>query len=87
MPLCLVKGKGSRVWDLEGREYIDFFPGWGVSGLGHCHPAVGHAVKDQLRKMLHISNKRKYFNIFDKMGNTAVDKTAWQPHKPLLHGK
>lgn len=61
VPLCLVKGKGSRVWDLEGREYVDFFPGWGVSGLGHCHPAVGYAVKNQLRKILHISNN--YLNL------------------------
>lgn len=61
VPLCLVKGKGSRVWDLEGREYIDFFPGWGVSGLGHCYPAVGYAVKNQLRKMVHISNN--YLNL------------------------
>ena len=61
VPLCLVKGKGSRVWDLEGREYVDFFPGWGVSGLGHCHPAVGHALKHQLRKILHISNN--YLNL------------------------
>lgn len=56
VPVCLVKGKGSRVWDLEGREYLDFFPGWGVSGLGHCYPAVGYAVKNQLRKILHVSN-------------------------------
>lgn len=61
VPLCLVKGKGSRVWDLENREYIDFFPGWGVSGLGHCHPAVGHAIKNQVRKILHISNN--YLNL------------------------
>lgn len=61
VPLCLVKGKGSRVWDLEGREYLDFFPGWGVSGLGHCDPAVGHAIKDQVRKILHISNN--YLNL------------------------
>lgn len=59
--LCLVKGKGSRVWDLENREYIDFFPGWGVSGLGHCHPAVGYAIKHQIRKILHISNN--YLNL------------------------
>ncbi len=59
--LCLVKGKGSRVWDLHGKEYIDFFPGWGVSGLGHCHPGVGHAIKHQLRSMLHISNN--YLNL------------------------
>ena len=56
IPLCLVKGKGARVWDLEGREYLDFFPGWAVSGLGHCHPAVVNAIKTQSRKILHISN-------------------------------
>ena len=61
VPVCLVKGKGSRVWDLGGREYVDFFPGWGVSGLGHCHPAVGYAIKNQLRKIVHISNN--YLNL------------------------
>ncbi len=56
LPVCLVKGKGSRVWDLEGREYLDFFPGWAVSGIGHCHPDVVNALKHQARKILHISN-------------------------------
>lgn len=56
LPVCLVKGKGSRVWDLEGREYLDFFPGWAVSGIGHCHPDVVNALKQQARKILHISN-------------------------------
>lgn len=54
--VCLVKGKGSRVWDLEGREYLDFFPGWAVSGLGHCHPAVVSALKEQAGKIIHVSN-------------------------------
>ena len=56
LPVCLVKGKGSRVWDLEGKEYLDFFPGWAVSGLGHCHPIVVNAIKEQARKMLHVAN-------------------------------
>lgn len=56
LPVCLVKGKGSKVWDLEGREYLDFFPGWGVSGLGHCHPAVVNALRHQIKKIIHISN-------------------------------
>ena len=60
-PVCLVRGKGARVWDLEGREYIDFFPGWAVSGLGHCHPMVVNAIKNQSRKILHISNN--FYNI------------------------
>ncbi len=56
VPVCLVKGKGSRVWDLEGKEYLDFFPGWAVSGIGHCHPRVVSAVKEQARKILHVAN-------------------------------
>ena len=55
-PICLVKGKGSHVWDLEGKEYLDFFPGWAVSGLGHCHPEVIHAIKHQVGKILHVPN-------------------------------
>ena len=55
-PVCLVKGKGSKVWDLQGKEYLDFFPGWAVSGLGHCHPDVVNAIKHQAVKMLHIPN-------------------------------
>ncbi|MCB9799572.1 MAG: aspartate aminotransferase family protein [Candidatus Omnitrophica bacterium] len=60
-PVCFVRGKGARLWDLEDREYLDFFPGWGVSGLGHCHPAVTNAVKDQVRKIIHIPNN--FFNL------------------------
>ena len=55
-PVCLVKGKGSKVWDIEGKEYLDFFPGWAVSGLGHCHPNVVHAIKRQAGKLLHVPN-------------------------------
>ncbi|MFA7254539.1 MAG: aspartate aminotransferase family protein [Candidatus Omnitrophota bacterium] len=61
VPVCLVKGKGTRVWDLEGKEYLDFFPGWAVSGIGHCHPVVVNAIKEQAKKILHISNN--FFNI------------------------
>jgi len=56
VPVCLVKGKGSRVWDTEGREYLDFFPGWAVSVLGHCHPRVINAMRHQMTKIVHISN-------------------------------
>lgn len=73
VPVCLVKGKGSRVWDLENREYVDFFPGWGVSGLGHCHPAVGYAVKHQLRKIVHISNN--YLNL--KQAELGREISKW----------
>ncbi|MDP8234017.1 MAG: aspartate aminotransferase family protein [Candidatus Saelkia tenebricola] len=60
MPLSLAKGKGSRVWDLEQNEYLDFFPGWGVSVLGHCPPKVVSHIKDQVKKIIHVSNN--YYN-------------------------
>ncbi len=60
-PLVIVKGKGLKVWDVEGKEYLDFFPGWGVSGLGHCHPIVVNAIKNYLHKIIHVSNN--YYNV------------------------
>ena len=55
-PVCLVRGEGSRVWDDEGREYLDFFPGWGCGLLGHCPPRVVHAVQQQVARLIHVPN-------------------------------
>jgi acetylornithine/N-succinyldiaminopimelate aminotransferase len=60
-PVVLVKGKGSYIWDLDGRKLLDFFSGWGVSGLGYCHPAVVKAIKRQSEILLHVPNN--YYNI------------------------
>ena len=49
-------GKGSRVWDRDGKEYIDFAAGIAVNGLGHAHPALIKALTDQAAKMWHTSN-------------------------------
>lgn len=51
-----VKGKGSRVWDQQGREYIDFAGGIAVTALGHCHPALVAALKQQGETLWHTSN-------------------------------
>jgi len=51
-----VKGEGARVWDQQGREYIDFAGGIAVSCLGHCHPAMVNAVTEQANKIWHLSN-------------------------------
>ncbi|MFH1645744.1 MAG: aspartate aminotransferase family protein [Candidatus Omnitrophota bacterium] len=56
VPVVFVKGKGSHIWDSEGKEYLDFFPGWAVSGIGHCHKRVVNAIKEQAEKILHVSN-------------------------------
>lgn len=51
-----VRGKGSRVWDQEGREYVDFAGGIAVNALGHCHPQLVRALKAQSDKLWHLSN-------------------------------
>ena len=51
-----VRGKGSRIWDQEGREYIDFAGGIAVNALGHCHPKLVKVLKDQADKLWHLSN-------------------------------
>lgn len=55
-PLALTKGKGSRVWDIDGHEYLDLFPGWGVSALGHNHPFVVTALRGQAGRLMHVAN-------------------------------
>ncbi|GAB5406948.1 MAG: acetylornithine transaminase [Aureliella sp.] len=52
----LVRGEGSQIWDSEGREYLDFFPGWGCNLLGHCPPRVVDAVKRQMDQLIHVPN-------------------------------
>jgi acetylornithine/N-succinyldiaminopimelate aminotransferase len=54
--LCLVKGKGVWVTDIAGKKYMDFFPGWAVSGIGHCHPLVVKRISAQAKKIMHVSN-------------------------------
>lgn len=51
-----VRGEGSRVWDQEGNEFIDFAGGIAVNCLGHCHPALVGALKEQGEKLWHLSN-------------------------------
>ncbi len=55
-PVIPVRGQGSRVWDQAGREYVDFAGGIAVNALGHCHPALVSALKQQADKLWHLSN-------------------------------
>ena len=55
-PVCLVRGEGSKVWDAEGTEYLDLFPGWGCNLLGHCPEPVVRAVQEQVAKLIHVPN-------------------------------
>ena len=55
-PLVIVRGEGCRVWDIEGREYLDFLGGRGTANLGHCHPRVVKAIVRQAKNLIHITN-------------------------------
>ena len=57
IPLTIVRGEGVRVWDEQGREYLDFVAGWAVNVLGHCHPVLVEAIERQARTLIHTSNQ------------------------------
>jgi acetylornithine/N-succinyldiaminopimelate aminotransferase len=57
LPLTIVRGQGARVWDEEGKEYLDFVGGWAVNTLGHCHPIVVKALTEQAQLLIHTSNQ------------------------------
>lgn len=55
-PVVFVRGCGARLWDAEGKEYIDFLGGIAVDAIGHCHPRVVRAIQKQAEVLLHVSN-------------------------------
>ncbi len=55
-PVTFVRGEGTRLWDDEGNEYLDFLSGLAVTGLGHANPVVADAIDEQARTLLHVSN-------------------------------
>ena len=55
-PVALERGLGSRVWDIDGHEYIDLTAGWGVTSIGHCHPALAEAISEQARTLIQTTN-------------------------------
>ena len=57
LPVTLVRGQGARVWDDDGREYLDFVAGWAVNSLGHCHPVVVEAIAEQAKTLIQTSNQ------------------------------
>src|SRR5215475_8237393 len=59
-PVVMAKGKGVFLFDLEGKRYLDFVAGLGVNALGHAHPRVVKAVRDQVARVIHLSNL--YYN-------------------------
>jgi len=59
-PVALVRGKGVYLWDVEGKRYLDFLSGLGVNALGHAHPRIVKAIREQAARVIHLSNL--YYN-------------------------
>lgn len=55
-PIAIVRGEGSRFWDADGKEYLDFLTGLSVNNLGHCHPSITKAIQEQAETLVHCSN-------------------------------
>ena len=55
-PVEFARGLGTRLWDADGHEYLDFLAGLGVSNVGHCHPAVVAAIQEQAARLIHVGN-------------------------------
>ena len=74
-PVVIVKGEGTRVWDVDGKEYLDFTSGWAVNNLGHCHPAITQAIVEQAATLLQTSNQ--FYTIPQLLlGQLLVDNSA-----------
>jgi acetylornithine/N-succinyldiaminopimelate aminotransferase len=79
-PLTVVRGEGTRVWDENGREYLDFCMGIATCSLGHCHPALTSAIAEQSTTLMHCSN---LYNIVPQadLAELIVEKIVKQPGK------
>ncbi|NTU59808.1 MAG: acetylornithine transaminase [Deltaproteobacteria bacterium] len=73
-PVALVRGQGLRLWDADGRQYFDFLSGIAVCNLGHCHPHVVEAIREQAGKLLHVSNLY-YIEPQVKLAKLLVEET------------
>ena len=56
-PVVIVKGDGTKVWDVDGKEYLDFTSGWAVNNAGHANEAIANAISEQARTLLQTSNQ------------------------------
>ena len=76
MPLVLVKGKGTIVWDESGKKYLDFTSGWAVLNLGHTHPAISNAIKYQVDNIMQMTNL--YYTIPQlKLAKLLIDNSCF----------
>lgn len=75
IPIVISRASGSKVWDVDGKEYLDLFAGWGVSGIGYCHPRVVEAIQSQADKLIHMPNN--FYNELQGKLAERISKTSF----------
>jgi len=73
LPRVIDRGQGSYIYDTDGNKILDMFPGWAVSGIGHCHPKVVKAIQTQAAKLLHMDNTF-YTELQGKLAKLLADR-------------
>jgi len=74
-PIVAVRGEGSWLWDADGRRYLDLFPGWGVNAIGHCHPRVVAAVREQVGRLMHVANVPFYIEEQGRLAQMLAERS------------
>src|SRR5690349_12455929 len=80
MPVEFVRGEGARLWDAEGKPYLDFLAGISVCSVGHCHPAVVEAVREQVGTLTHTSNlylTEPGVRLAERLASSSLDGKAF----------
>lgn len=77
-PFVIERGKGARVWDVDGQEYIDFAAGIAVTATGHSHPKVVKAIQDQAEKFIHIAGTDYYYELQVQVAEKLAQIAPWQ---------
>lgn len=76
LPAVFARGEGSRLWDADGVEYLDFLTGISVSSVGHCHPAVVEAIRRQAGELIHVGNlfyTEPMVRLADRLRRSSLD--------------
>jgi len=85
-PLAVAKARGSKIWDADGKEYIDFLSGAAVANVGHCHPRVVTAIKEQSDKFIHYTLAYMYYEPALKLTEKLVEITPGRFPKKVAYG-
>lgn len=86
LPVMMVRGEGSRIWDDQGNEYLDLFAGFGACILGHCHPDLVTAATEQAKQLWHVGNvfyTQPQVEFAERLNKTAFEGKAFFCHSGL----